>query len=470
MYIKKNDKELIYQIDCYLKTPKGFNKFLDKISTKHRLIIKGKNNYSCGNCGYTFKSNKKINEECKCPCCKNKYVVKSNKLQHYEFKDWISILDKYSDYWIVRNFELLTIYSNGKYTSNYCEYARQLYDKYFNLYFEITNDNLLNYLGGLSIRHLRIYDSNWKMFSSYYRRLGSDFINFPGNIKRLLNDSKFKYSQLWTLAKNKEYIDLIYLMKNYNDSVELLTKMKLYNLALCPRSFNKKGNFKERFGVDKKFLKFMQKNDITDSELEFLKYYQKENIKVIKALSNTNIREIKKYNVDLDKLLKLTDFGTLIADEYNDYLDMANKLHYDMKDKRILYPKEILKEHDKLVKTIETNKNKKVNKTIEKRYKELLKNTFNDNKFIVFAAENVSKLIEESSQMNNCVKTYAEKIAKGECDIYFMRNKDNIENSLVTIEVRNNRVVQKRTKNNMETTDEQNRFISKWERKVLQKS
>lgn len=469
-YIKKSEKELIYKIDDYLKTPKGFVDFIDKQSLKHRLIIKTKNGYICGNCKAVFKSNKKINEECKCPNCKQEHLIKSNKLKHYDFKDYIAILDKYKNYWIVRHFELLTIYSNRKYSSHYCEFARQIYDECFECVLQITNENLLNYLGGMSIRHLRIYDSKWTRFGSWYRRLGDAHIYFPGNIKNLLKDTKYKYSQLWTLAKKCEYINLIYLLKYYNDSIELLTKLKLYNLALCPKTFNKKGNFKDRFGVDKTFLKFMQRNNITEQELDFLKVYKKKNIKTIKYFSNTGFFRIEKYNVDFDKLMKLTDFNSSNSFEYADYLKMANKLHYDMKDKKILYPKNIIEEHNKLLKIIEVNKNKMVNKAIEKRFKELKSNTYKDKNYIVFAAKNISELIEESSQMNNCVKTYAERIAKRECDIYFMRNSENIRKSLVTIEVRNKEVVQQRTKNNMDTTKEQKEFIKKWQAKILCKN
>ena len=41
--------------------------------------------------------------------------------------------------------------------------------------------------------------------------------------------------------------------------------------------------------------------------------------------------------------------------------------------------------------------------------------------------------------------------------------------SLVTIEVKNNKVIQSRTKNNNTTNKEQQKFIKQWENIVLQK-
>lgn len=94
-------------------------------------------------------------------------------------------------------------------------------------------------------------------------------------------------------------------------------------------------------------------------------------------------------------------------------------------------------------------------------------NEFKDNKYIIFPAKDFESLVDESSQQNNCVRTYAERIADGECDIYFMRLVKNIEHSLVTVEVKENKVVQKRTKNNQVTSEEQNKFLKKWEKKIL---
>ena len=97
------------------------------------------------------------------------------------------------------------------------------------------------------------------------------------------------------------------------------------------------------------------------------------------------------------------------------------------------------------------------------------KNTFRTKKYIIFPAISMDSLIDESNQQNNCVKTYAENYANKECDIYFMRLANTQDQSLVTVEVRNNKVVQKRTKNNNMTNDSQNRFLDLWENTILSK-
>ena len=48
-----------------------------------------------------------------------------------------------------------------------------------------------------------------------------------------------------------------------------------------------------------------------------------------------------------------------------------------------------------------------------------------------------------------------------------MREKENPKKSLVTIEVKNNKVVQSRIKNNRDINKNQKNFLDKWENKVL---
>jgi len=188
---------------------------------------------------------------------------------------------------------------------------------------------------------------------------------------------------------------------------------------------------------------------------------------VIRYFSEVDLNEIVRYHVDLDSLLKLTSYSKSMNHEYADYLRFADQLGYNMKDKRILYPKDIKREHDRLYKMIEINRDKILNKNISKRYKELKCNAYHDNTFVIFPAKSVESLIKESKEQDNCVKTYASKYAAGDSDIYFMRLLANPNKSLVTVEVKNNKVVQQRTKHNDSTTDEQKVFLRKWEKEVL---
>lgn len=454
--------------------PTKWVKFVDKQKVKHNLIIKDKKNYKCTYCKYEFNSNAKVNSMCKCPNCKNEYLVKSSKLVYYDFKDELAILDRVDNYYIVRAFELKTRIRNGKLDWFHCyEWGRKIFDNHFTQLYGIINDNVVGTIGGYFVGYRKEFNDNWRYTNSYYDPIdwNSQFIFYPSNLKQILGIiPEYKYSQLWELLKHVDYCDLIYLLKNYNQSIEFLTKMKLYNLAINPRAFKNKKNFEERFmGLSKDYLPFIRKHNLDISELEILSIIKDKNIELIRKIDTiNNYKELMEF-INLKKTFELTDLNKNNSHEYYDYLRIIKTMKFDMKNSKYLYPKNIKEAHDQAVKEYEVKKNKGINNSIKRRNKQLIKNQYQNNKYSIFPASSIEDLEDESSQMNNCVRTYAEKYAKGICDIYFMRLISDQNKSLVTVEVQNNKIVQKRTKNNEITTKEQDKFLEMWEKKILKK-
>ena len=227
MYIKKADRELFEELDNNLKTPNYFKDFISKIEKKHRLIIKSFKGYHCDNCNKNFDTKKKYkaDELCKCPYCKLELIVKSIQIKRYEQADQLAILYHYKDFWIERCFETKTWYNKKKYYSHTCEYARLIYNQNFNLEYEIINDNMFSGIGCVSICHKSFESSNWRYFNSPWKAVGSYFQYIPSNIKKVMKNTDYKYSKLWDYVKHVDYINLMKILKYYNNSVELLIKL-----------------------------------------------------------------------------------------------------------------------------------------------------------------------------------------------------------------------------------------------------
>ena len=252
--------------------------------------------------------------------------------------------------------------------------------------------------------------------------------------------------------------------------------MKLYNLALRANEFNGKGSFQEIFGVPKDYYPFMKRNNITYKQLKILRLLKEKDINKIRYLekfidygeSTNNLEEIANY-ISLDRFIKYSKMhhGNVKTYLYKDYLRFANALGFDLKNNRYAFPKNLKKEHDKLEQQYEIQSKILIQKAIIKRGKELSGNKYQNNKFIILPARTLKDLQNESKQQNNCVRTYAEKYAAGTCDIYFMRDVNKPKKSLVTVEVKNNRVVQSRIKNNNEPNENQIQFLQNWEQNVL---
>ena len=350
------------------------------------------------------------------------------------------------------------------------EYARKIVD---DDYREIRNERVSIAMCGPFVYHWKENEGNWRTYDgNWYETVAHGYL-YPDNIKKVLKGTIYEKSRMWELVKKeKEYINLPDLLDAAKyPSFETLVEMKLYNLAYAARYFYCKGSFKKIFGVDKTYYSFMKRHNITREQLKILQLYPTTDI--------TKIRFLQKYQYVIEEIKEYTSIDNFIsyfrkkrlkdAHLYRDYLGFVKKLGLDLKNKRYLFPDKLKTMHDLYEKQLKTMEQERIKKCIEKRVETLIKNVFKNKEFVIFPASSVEELVDESTQQNNCVRTYAEKYADGDCDIYFMRKLETPTVSLVTVEVKNNKVVQKRIKNNGMTNKKQDKFLDTWQKKVLEK-
>lgn len=468
MYIKKKYRELLSKADKQFTIPPSFQKFIEKQKMAHNLIIKSKgNNCRCTFCHNKFVAQTKVNREIRCPNCKQKLLVKTDRLQQYNFKDNLQLLDKVDNVLVLRTFELYTSYNKDKMESHITEFMRTIIEN--DEIHDFTSNQVLNHMGYMYVAHYVpfIY---WKARSRWaYRDVRA--IVAPCNIRRLLKNTNLKYSMLDKYVTKMDYIDLVRCMKLASyPSFEMLVKMKLYNLVSEADKFTTGKNFQEIFGLSKTYYQFMKKHNINYKQLQVLKILQKEDIKLINKLVNyNNLEDLSKYVNLEDAYYKVLKRNHHREHEYLDYLLMCLKLQYSLKDKKILFPKNLMQEHDRLVNLVEIVKNEANDRLIKERLEELNKNVYQNRKYIIFPAPSVASLLDESRQMSNCVKSYCSRYALGETDIYFLRMIEHQDRSLVTVEINNNEIVQARTKYNEPINKSQENFLDKWKKTVLDK-
>ena len=469
-YIKKEIQNLIKDMDETFTISLGVRNWLRKsIYPKHNLILKSKDGYCCTNCKKTFHSTARAGEYLTCPKCKETLLVRMKTLQYQIFKDDFRILDYINGYFVLRGFEVLSTYNNNQIAHRYQEYQRLVISK-DNIYL-LASNVFKNYMGYPSVayneKHIR-----WRVLGGQYRWHMSRGCIYWGELERDLIDTPYYYCPIEREFKPYASEDIERLLQRVLDnptSFELLSKLGLTNLAIHCDRFVNKGSFENRFGVTKDYLPFMVKHNITYHELEVLQVIKHMNIKIIRKLSELhNFTELSKY-LDMEKAL---DNGLNKNNEhlYRDYLDFAERLHLNMKDKRVLYPKDIVKSHDELMRQVETIENQEIIEKIKTRYEELKDLSYKDDKYIIYPVPTMSDLIKESEVQNICIRSYNERYANGETNLFFMRNLKNITKPLVAIEVRDKRIIQSRGKGNDDPTRLQKAFIAKWENEVLKGS
>lgn len=102
----------------------------------------------------------------------------------------------------------------------------------------------------------------------------------------------------------------------------------------------------------------------------------------------------------------------------------------------------------------------RIDKTLEYTYKD----------YCFIYPNSTTEIKEEAVQQNNCVASYIDSVIEGNCHILFLRKKNSKDESLVTLEVRNNKIVQAKRKFNDPVTAEDQEAIDRWNEKYSNKN
>ena len=156
------------------------------------------------------------------------------------------------------------------------------------------------------------------------------------------------------------------------------------------------------------------------------------------------------------------DYPSKILREIDDNCNMLSQ----MSDKYDRYPRHFLTSHQITSRTYKRWKQEFNEELFAKRVNTKMEVTIGDYKFIY--PKTTKDIKDEAVQQSNCVASYIDKVIGGSCDIILMRKKNDVENSLVTVEVRNGKVVQARQRFNesvneseQKALDKYNKFLSK---------
>ncbi|MDY5874974.1 MAG: PcfJ domain-containing protein [Bacilli bacterium] len=291
----------------------------------------------------------------------------------------------------------------------------------------------------------------------------------------ILKDTIYKYTNIWDAKDflrdfDFRILNLTYIPLRFKQ-FEYLIKYKLYNLAFTASHLLNGKTFKERFGVEKEFLFYMQNINIDYYELLGLQLTKCRNRFLIGCVGNSYefAKELfELVSLNMNEFAKFLErFAINRIPEYYDYINMAIEMGYDLSNKKVLYPDNFMQEHDRLYIQYRVLSNPEIVNNISTVSNVSKFNIYEDEKYIIFPADTIESMIDEGSQQHNCLRTYISSYSDNLCQIYFMRLKKEKTKSFVTIEVRNNRIVQARAKFNDEPSKEIMNILKKWEKTLL---
>lgn len=151
------------------------------------------------------------------------------------------------------------------------------------------------------------------------------------------------------------------------------------------------------------------------------------------------------------------DCPSKILEEIDDNCNMLSQ----MSNKYDRYPRHFLTSHQITSRTYQRWKQEFNEELFAKRVNTKMEVTIGDYKFIY--PKTTKDIKDEAVQQSNCVASYIDKVIGGSCDIILMRKKNDVENSLVTVEVRNGKVVQARQRFNESVNESEQKALDKYD-------
>lgn len=156
---------------------------------------------------------------------------------------------------------------------------------------------------------------------------------------------------------------------------------------------------------------------------------------------------------------------------FKDYLSMAKTLKYDLKEETVLFPKDLRQAHDTATevfnayllekKAKEEKELLEKSKTVMKKYKKLY--CFSDGNFFIMVPTTTEEIINEGKEQHHCVGGYAARHLGGSLAICFLRDCNEPNKALYTIEMNGKSVRQVQGYGNKTPlTPEAQEFFNKW--------
>lgn len=123
--------------------------------------------------------------------------------------------------------------------------------------------------------------------------------------------------------------------------------------------------------------------------------------------------------------------------EWKDYLDMAEKLHYDLTNREVSTPKQLRQAHDRAAELLRTETDRTLNKKYIKSRRPALRKKYEMEYagMCVRVPKSAAEIVTEGKVLEHCVGGYAKRHLEGKTVILFLRRADAQDQPLVTIEM-----------------------------------
>ena len=287
---------------------------------------------------------------------------------------------------------------------------------------------------------------------------------YPYNLHAMLQQANLSYDLKWylrgavdvtsCLLRGKQYP---YAPSLYRIGMEKVAKDILEN-CYSPITPDLPGPLHKKLGISKEALGWVKENNWGMEEINLLatigeKTTKKDFLWILQnQLAAKHVAYLRKL-VSFQKMANYLSkqvkkgipngiqYGSYSikdgAQQWSDYLQMCENLGYDIKQDRILFPKNLRDEHDKVVQLTRVRIDPEIDRKIQKIYPTLdLNYSYTDGAYLIRPPKDFQEFIDEGANLLHCVCTngYYIKHVEGSNLIFFVRKNDNPDEPFCTVE------------------------------------
>lgn len=486
--------------------PKDFQDWADKIPFKESRYIMyqySRKKYMDGYCTHCKKQVKVLGAKHQgkgiCPNCKSRvtFLAAGRTSEFTDEKKLIYIQPGKDGEIIFRYFQCFRDYENNGYKLSCYETIKETEREFY------FADKIYRYDAYGNHPH------NW--YQVYDRHIYERGYVYNRNMKRVLKEAvkKYKHIQYIPIAKMLRNIGTVSAAQFYisvidNPEIEYLVKLGLYRL--CTEVINDEytelgnisGNILKELKLNKQDIQYIRQHDMGYKDILLYNDCKKYDVSLFPEIKNflknyadTSSRrlfEIMEY-VRWEKIKPYIEeqmpnytnrwWGSdiykrgLIVSDWYDYIENCKQLGYDMRDTKVVRPKNLQERHDAVMEFMRLKQQEANSQKIRYRYYENVYTlSYSDKKYSVILPSNIYDIKYEGDELHHCVYTnYASRVAEGRSIILFIRKNSEFYKPFVTLEINPETYeqVQMRGYDNCVPDKEVQAFYKKYESKVLNK-
>lgn len=188
---------------------------------------------------------------------------------------------------------------------------------------------------------------------------------------------------------------------------------------------------------------------------------------LVRSTLNLDLLSVAWGHSSVNKILNYA--GKHVLYVYRDYLNDCVKLHWNLDDPEILFPRNLDAAHQRSLTQVRYDESRIAEEKFQDTRRKALWQEWEQGELLIRWPLNGAEIIREGMVLHHCVGGYVDRAAEGKTTILFIRKKSNPEDPFYTLEWCNGRVVQCKSLKNKDYKSDSNvsQFVDAWVEHIL---